>query len=716
MLLTQNMNLNAQSLSRIFNQSQTRANQSMERLASAKRVNHAGDDVAALGIHTRLEKQVRSASKEREGLQNEISFAQTAEGVIQETTLQLMKLREMAVKASNSTLSEQDRKSMQSEALEHLHTIGELKNTTFNDKKIFDQFYSFSNGNNRQITSNFTKLKSLKLETHETISKSIHRSQRALNAYVPIKEGGLKLGQMKTRVNNNGFLEVLEGVNVRATQASDDTLSSEHNDGSAIAKAAAINSGTSEHGVTATVEATTATLAVSSGMFIEENLNFEINGINLAKESSFSFTAGDINGTLVQRINEYQEQTGVRAEVLSGHRIQLTAEDGRNISVSIDNPGRANSLGFFENQRQTHSHDHKIVVGGKLTLSSDKAFSMYYDLPIMNEALGTIHADTPFNRELLSFSVDSGGDYESRSQSGPGLSRLLSLYEEDPTSPIPDGVRNVEGSVDHSKLAYLRDYYGSFMDLDDPTVKQIHHFYNSTYMDFHSYETVDDPSHPGYQEERVYARGGLRRWVTPNIYSGRPPGIFGVNSMYIKRDIRIEFDPQLMHQLDTKRTSEDPRSSAFQSTIYESIYGQFTNRIDTTPNQYYQNFQLQSFDINHTEVQVKNVDLSTQEGAVKSLGFIDTLLNELSSEQSKLGTLQTTLAHSINRVEQTQFDIAQADERIMSTDFAVEVAELTKQQIKQKLGAELLNKVNIDSTLALALVQSGGSQTKRSIY
>ena len=83
MLLTQNVNINAQSLNRLFNQSQARANQSMERLASAKRVNHAGDDVAALGIHTRLEKQVLSANKEREGLQNEISFAHSMNRVEQ---------------------------------------------------------------------------------------------------------------------------------------------------------------------------------------------------------------------------------------------------------------------------------------------------------------------------------------------------------------------------------------------------------------------------------------------------------------------------------------------------------------------------------------------------------------------------------------------------------------------------------------------------------
>ena len=107
------------------------------------------------------------------------------------------------------------------------------------------------------------------------------------------------------------------------------------------------------------------------------------------------------------------------------------------------------------------------------------------------------------------------------------------------------------------------------------------------------------------------------------------------------------------------------------------------------------------------EMEVTGIDFESQEGAVAALAIIDRALGEVAANQSDLGALQNSLEHSINRVEQSQSDLTQADERIVSADFAVEVAELTRAQIKQGLGQKLLSKVNVDSYLALALVRAG---------
>ena len=75
MLLTQNSHSYSTTSNRLFYQSQKSIERSVERLASAKRVNGARDDVAGISIHTRLEQQSRSATKERANLQQQISFA-----------------------------------------------------------------------------------------------------------------------------------------------------------------------------------------------------------------------------------------------------------------------------------------------------------------------------------------------------------------------------------------------------------------------------------------------------------------------------------------------------------------------------------------------------------------------------------------------------------------------------------------------------------------
>ena len=83
--------------SRRFGQTQADIQRSVERLASAKRINHSTDDAAGLAIHTRLEQQVRTAAKERTGIQQQISFAQSAQSKLNEANTALLKLREMAL-------------------------------------------------------------------------------------------------------------------------------------------------------------------------------------------------------------------------------------------------------------------------------------------------------------------------------------------------------------------------------------------------------------------------------------------------------------------------------------------------------------------------------------------------------------------------------------------------------------------------------------------
>ena len=91
-------------------QNQTREmDEAMARLSSGLRINSAADDAAGSAIASKMEAQVRSLDVAIRNSYDAISMTQTAEGALGEMENILQRTRELAVQASNSTLSSSDR-------------------------------------------------------------------------------------------------------------------------------------------------------------------------------------------------------------------------------------------------------------------------------------------------------------------------------------------------------------------------------------------------------------------------------------------------------------------------------------------------------------------------------------------------------------------------------------------------------------------------------
>src|SRR5439155_10447587 len=78
---------------------------SVEKLSSGLRINRAGDDAAGLSISEKLRAQIKGLGQAQRNAQDGISLIQTAEGALNETHSILQRMRELAVQASNGTLS-----------------------------------------------------------------------------------------------------------------------------------------------------------------------------------------------------------------------------------------------------------------------------------------------------------------------------------------------------------------------------------------------------------------------------------------------------------------------------------------------------------------------------------------------------------------------------------------------------------------------------------
>ena len=89
--------------------------QAMTRLSSGLRINSAADDAAGSAISSKMESQRRSLGVAVRNSYDAISMTQTAEGALGEVENMLQRVRELAVQAGNSTLSDSDRTMIQSE-------------------------------------------------------------------------------------------------------------------------------------------------------------------------------------------------------------------------------------------------------------------------------------------------------------------------------------------------------------------------------------------------------------------------------------------------------------------------------------------------------------------------------------------------------------------------------------------------------------------------
>ena len=110
-----------------------------KRLASGLRINSAKDDAAGLQISNRLTSQINGLEQGNRNAQDGISYAQTAEGAMDEMTNMYQRIRTLALQSANGTNSAKDREALQQEVTQLCTEIDRIsKDTTFGGEKLLD--------------------------------------------------------------------------------------------------------------------------------------------------------------------------------------------------------------------------------------------------------------------------------------------------------------------------------------------------------------------------------------------------------------------------------------------------------------------------------------------------------------------------------------------------------------------------------------------------
>ncbi|HPS88254.1 MAG TPA: flagellin [Spirochaetota bacterium] len=110
-----NHNMSAINANKALKFKQWDTNKSMESLSSGLRINKAGDDASGLAVSEKMRTQINGLRQAERNTEDGMSFVQTTEGYLNQTTDILQRIRVLAVQSSNGIYSDQDRQLIQVE-------------------------------------------------------------------------------------------------------------------------------------------------------------------------------------------------------------------------------------------------------------------------------------------------------------------------------------------------------------------------------------------------------------------------------------------------------------------------------------------------------------------------------------------------------------------------------------------------------------------------
>ncbi|MBN1958824.1 MAG: flagellin [Desulfuromonadales bacterium] len=322
MALTINTNVASLNAQRNLGSSQGALNKSMQRLSSGLRINSAKDDAAGLAISDRMTSQIRGLNQAARNANDGISLAQTAEGALQESTNILQRMRELAVQSANDTNSTSDRASLQAEVDQLISELDRIAGTTtFNGRRLLDGSFSgatFQVGANagEQISFGISSAKSASMGGIASETSSTRVSASLDSATVTIGTGDA------TSIAASG--DYADGT-YRAADSAYAVAAALNDAGIANFQASASTSGA----VTLSGSISDANVAADA------RYSLSINGQDIYTTEDVTTGTGTAItvSALRDAINSHSSDTGVTA-TLSGNDLTLTAADGSDILVA----------------------------------------------------------------------------------------------------------------------------------------------------------------------------------------------------------------------------------------------------------------------------------------------------------------------------------------------------------------------------------------------
>ena len=378
-MITVRTNQHSIRATRMFGQTRNKLDRSFARLSSGTSVTAPRDDQAHFNSGLRASTKVKSSHYAVRNIASGVSLVQAAESGTRELQDRVQRIRELAVQSANGTLGKDERFVLQVEVGALIEEINhEATSADVGGIKLLDGSAKSLNFMVGTDARNVIRL-DLQSLTAKDLGRMVREDGFDIDPTVDFQSGDL----------------LINGHSIRATALTDDFVSSHDRQGSAMAKANAINASSEFTNVKATALETLVFGGEISGGTLDENNQLILNGQRIV---NINIESGDADGSLVRAINELYDSTGVLAELDEIGALTLVADDGRNIAIETTSDAAANATGLNDGLADS------VVTGGALRLSSTEQVRLTLNAAGLDSALGF---GTGVGTEILGMSDDT---------------------------------------------------------------------------------------------------------------------------------------------------------------------------------------------------------------------------------------------------------------------------------------------------------------------
>ncbi len=669
---------------------------SMAKLSSGQKVNSAADDAAGLAIAGRMTSQIKGLNMAIKNANDSVALAQTAEGAMEEVTNMLQRMRELAVQASNGTMNDSDRKSLDAEVQALKTEIDRVSTTTeFNSQTLLDgsfgKTFQIGDKSGQTVDLNIASIGTKALGLGSSVGPTSITGDRLkydgtnLGVDGAIAAGDVMVnGQAIGALSDQDDMElILKSINDNV----DNVVATGHNvvvakvKGDGVTSAGQFDIEVKEYGVGT---ATTYNISASGSMKeLVSNINHETGGVVsasinsegklvLSNETGVAIKVTDNSATGAATFDGGSGFGGTTAQVFKGF-LTLSSTDGSAVTVERGNladatPGTdamLEALGFRETSSETVG-DAYTVTG--LALTDTTTAWGTTDLKINDVAI--------YNSSITTDTVQGRLDAINHFSSTTG----------------------VVASAHYELLIDLSDFPDDATDKIGINGVASTNVIGANIAKFASAVNADTDTH------------GIKATVHGNNVVLEGANIANANIKLLKND----------GTADAASTEEG---------AFETAAARFTRiRLDSIDNSPIRielgdndtvgehgfleaNVGAADYDVNAAMLSatgsssVRGLSIATTTGATSALGALDLAIDSVNSIRGDLGALQNRLDHTMNNLSSVANATEGAKSRIMDTDFATETANLTKQQILSQAATSMLAQANQSKQGILALLQ-----------
>ncbi len=666
-----NTNIASINAQRNLDNSQSANQTALQRLSSGLRINSAKDDAAGLAISTRFTSQTRGLNVAIRNANDGVSLAQTAEGALGAMTDNLLRIRDLAIQASNATNNSVDRAALNEEVQQLKAEIQRVsEQTNFNGTKLLDGTFTdvtFQIGANEgeSVTFGIEGATVDKLGSAQTDGITSDANAVAMTA------GDL----------------VINGIAVPASSGTDDAFSSSNQDVSAIAKAAAINKVTEETGIEAIVNETS--LGGSAYTSATVNANISINGVVIDISTGAALPEISNLDNIVNAINQSSGQTGVTAvfDGNPGTGIQLIAEDGRNI-VLADGGAATNAVGLAT--AGTYSGTFSLVSRDGSTIDLDTTTGNIDNAGLAvgkfsGQNSGAIGAEVGANALVTGDIVINGvpvgptlASFDTASSTSQASSAIAKAVAINQVSDRTGVTAKVNQNIVNGGTITAGAAQSGNVDINGVTIN----------ISYGASDTVTDI------QNTVIAAVNNK-----SGQSGVRAEAFGSTFRLISEDGR---------NIDVANIATITNAGFTAATTQSSITLLSAGKIELssiTGNNQQTGFDVGTYGSATDGQLIQDVDISTVEGAIDALQAVDNALTAINFQRANLGAIQNRFDSTIGNQAIAIENLTEANSRIRDADFAAETAELSRTQVLQQAGLSILAQANGQPQQVLQLLQ-----------